>query len=80
MSYTVPLTERSRVADSGNALPYLDLHIHQNGRRGPVVGIYAKRLDDKFKNVNVVRYPAIDSYLSSKAKYGIMGNRFISAQ
>ena len=65
------------VADSGNAVPYLDLYINQNRRRGLVAGIYDKRLDDKFKNINVIRYPAIDSYLSSKAKYGIMDSQMI---
>ena len=40
-----------------------------------VAGIYDKRLDDKFKNINVIRYPAIDSYLFSKAKYGIMDSQ-----
>ena len=36
-----------------------------------------KRLDDKFKNIDVIRYPAIDSCLSSKAKYGIMDSQMI---
>jgi hypothetical protein len=63
------------VADSGDKVPYLDLFIHQNKRRGLVAGIYDKRLDDKFKNIDVIRYPAIDSYLSSKAKYGIVDSQ-----
>ena len=55
----------------------MDLFIHQNKRRGLVAGIYDKRLDDKFKNIEVIRYPAIDSHLSNKAKYGIVDSQMV---
>ena len=38
------------VADSGDEVPYLDLIIKQNGRRGLMAGIYDKRLQENFKN------------------------------
>jgi hypothetical protein len=60
------------VADAGHSVPYMDIFVRQNRRRGLITTIYDKRLDDKFKDVQVIRYPHIDSCLASMAKYGIV--------
>ncbi len=60
------------LADSGWDVPYMDIHIRQNRRRGLISAIYDKRLDDKFTGIQVIRYPHIESFLSNTAKYGIV--------
>ena len=60
------------VADAGHSVPYMDIFVRQNRRRGLITNIYDKRLDNKFKDVQVIRYPHIDSCLASMAKYGIV--------
>lgn len=60
------------LADSGWDVPYMDIHIRQNKRRGLISAIYDKRLDDKFTGIQVIRYPHIESFLSNTAKYGIV--------
>ena len=41
-------------------------------RRGLMTAIYDKRLDAQYADIQVIRYPAHDSYLADKAKYGIV--------
>ena len=59
-------------ADSGNSVPYLDLNICQNARAGLYTSIYDKRLSDKYHNISVIRYPHIDTVLSSKCLSSIL--------
>jgi hypothetical protein len=40
-----------------------------------MAGIYDKRLEDKFKDIKVNRYPDIDSALSDRSKYGIVSSQ-----
>ena len=60
------------LADDGETVPYMDILIRQNKRRGLLTAIYDKRLDAKYSTINVVRYPHVDSYLADAAKYGIV--------
>jgi hypothetical protein len=59
-------------ADSGLSVPYLDIFIHQNKRRGLIAGIFDKRLDSKYDHINVIRYPDINSFLATKSKSSIL--------
>ena len=60
------------VADAGHSVPYMDIFVRQNRRRVLITTIYDKRLDDKFSNNQVIRYPHIDPCLANMAKYGIV--------
>ena len=60
------------LADSGRSVPYMDLHIRQNKRRGLITAIYDKRLEDKYADIDVIRYPDSSSVLATKAKCGIV--------
>ena len=40
------------VADAGHSVPYMDIVVRQNSRRGLITTIYDKRLDDQFSNVH----------------------------
>ena len=60
------------MADAGARVPYMDLVIRQNGRSGIVTTIYDKRLDSKYADISVIRYPSIGSVLADKSKYGIV--------
>jgi len=60
------------LADSGTAVPYMDMLIRQNRRRGLITSIYDKRLDPQYRDVGVIRYPDVESYLTPKAKFGIV--------
>ena len=60
------------LAAEGETVPYMDLLIRQNRRRGLITAIYDKRLDDKYANINVIRYPDRESVLANKAKSGIV--------
>ena len=60
------------LAAEGETVPYMDLLIRQNRRRGLITAIYDKRLDDKYANINVIRYPDTESVLANKAKCGIV--------
>ena len=59
-------------ADSGTTVPYLDLSIQQNRRRGLFCGIYDKRLDSKYDNIQVIRYPDMESILAIKSKSNVL--------
>jgi hypothetical protein len=59
-------------ADSGANVPYLDLSICQNARAGLYTTIYDKRLDDKYRGINVIRYPHVDTVLASKCLSSIL--------
>ena len=59
-------------ADSGTTVPYMDALIRQNTKRGLIVSIYDKRLDAKYADINVIRYPDADSVLARKCKTGII--------
>jgi hypothetical protein len=50
----------------------MDLLIRQNRRRGLITSIYDKRLEAKYANINVIRYPDTQSVMATKAKYGIV--------
>ena len=60
------------LAAEGETVPYMDLLIRQNRRRGLITAIYDKRLDDKYADINVIRYPDTQSILATKAKCGIV--------
>ena len=60
------------LAAEGETVPYMDLLIRQNRRRGLITAIYDKRLDSKYDNINVIRYPDRESVLANKAKCGIV--------
>ena len=60
------------LAHAGVRVPYMDILIKQNRRRGLMTAIYDKRLDAQYAGIRVIRYPAHDSYLADKAKYGIV--------
>ena len=59
-------------ADHGHEVPYLDLHITQNTRRGLYAGMFDKRLDAKYDRIDVIRYPDVNSLLADKAKANIL--------
>ena len=59
-------------AAQGETVPYMDLLIRQNRRRGLITSIYDKRLEAKYANINVIRYPDTQSVMATKAKYGIV--------
>jgi hypothetical protein len=59
-------------AAHGETVPYMDLLIRQNRRRGLITSIYDKRLEAKCANINVIRYPDTQSVMATKAKYGIV--------
>ena len=59
-------------AAEGETVPYMDLLIRQNRRRGLLTAIYDKRLEDKYANIKVIRYPDTQSVLAMKAKCGIV--------
>ena len=50
----------------------MDIFVCQNRRRGLITTIYDKRLDDKFKNIQGIRYPHTDSCLANMAKYRVV--------
>ena len=60
------------LADDGLNVPYMDIYIRQNARRGLISSIYDKRLDSKYSSINVIRYPHVDSFIADTAKYGIV--------
>jgi len=60
------------LAADGETVPYMDLLIRQNRRRGLITAIYDKRLDDKYADIKVIRYPDTQSILATKAKCGIV--------
>jgi hypothetical protein len=60
------------LAAEGETVPYMDLLIRQNRRRGLITAIYDKRLDSKYDTIKVIRYPDRESVLANKAKCGIV--------
>jgi len=60
------------MADEGMRVPYMDIFIRQNRRRGLIASIYDKRLEKKYCNIQVIRYPDPTSVLANKTKYGIL--------
>jgi hypothetical protein len=60
------------LADSGTRVPYMDIALRFSRRRGLYTAIYDKRLDVKYSDIKVIRYPDSVSFLSSEAKYGIV--------
>ena len=60
------------LAAEGDTVPYMDLFIRQNRRRGLLTAIYDKRLERKYDSITVIRYPDNTSVLAMKAKCGIV--------
>ena len=60
------------LADSGPRVPYMDVALRFTRSRGLYTAIYDKRLDPKYDNVGVLRYPDVESLVSRQAKYGIV--------
>ena len=60
------------LADSGLRVPYMDIALRYTRRRGLYTAIYDKRLDSKYADIQVIRYPDITSIISEQAKYGIV--------
>ena len=50
----------------------MDILLRQNRRRGLITAIYDKRLDDKYADIKVIRYPDTQSVLATKSKCGIV--------
>jgi hypothetical protein len=60
------------LADSGSRVPYMDIALRSSRSRGLYTAIYDKRLDSKYADICVIRYPDISSVLAASAKYGII--------
>ena len=58
--------------DSGSRVPYMDISLRSSRSRGLYTTIYDKRLESKYANISVIRYPDISSIIASQAKYGIV--------
>ena len=63
------------LADSGRAVPYLDLHIKQTKKLGLHCALFDKRLDEMYEGINVIRYPHSTSLLARKAHLAIITSR-----
>jgi hypothetical protein len=50
----------------------MDMMIRQNRASGLIVSIYDKRLDAKYANIRVIRYPNVNSVLATVCKTGII--------
>jgi hypothetical protein len=74
-----PLSLTLLKTGSGKKVDYMDLLVDQNGRLGIHTSIFDKRLDDKFANIRVVRYPAGSSALSEACKLGIVNSQMTRA-
>jgi hypothetical protein len=65
---------------SGANVDYMDMQVNQNARLGIHTSIFDKRLDQKYANIKVVRYPAWSSALSEACKLGIVNSQMARAR
>lgn len=56
----------------GSSIPFLDLQIKQNARRGIITSVFDKRLEKAYTHIQVIRCPDVDSFLANKVKANIV--------
>ena len=64
---------------SGANVDYMDMQVNQNARFGIHTSIFDKRLDKKYADIKVVRYPAWSPALSDACKLGIVNSQMARA-
>ena len=57
----------------------MDMQVNQNARFGIHTSIFDKRLDKKYADIKVVRYPAWSAALSDACKLGIVNSQMARA-
>jgi hypothetical protein len=70
--YPAKFLSLSPEKNSCSCVPYMDIALRFSRSRGLYTAIYDKRLESKYADIHVIRYPDCSSILASLAKYGIV--------